>query len=63
VPEGIELGERISPTLLALLIAALSGARRMNWANGFLPQTLSRTASHYNTRRRISVKTPPDKDS
>jgi hypothetical protein len=31
----------------------------MNWANRFLPQTMSRTASHYNTRRCISVKTLP----
>jgi hypothetical protein len=45
--------ERHKPTLLpsihTLLIAALSRARRMNWANRFLPQTLSRMASHYST--------------
>ena len=51
--KGSNSASGISPTSLpsihTLLIAALSRARRMNWANRFLPQTLSRTASHYST--------------
>jgi|SRR5271163_501974 len=63
VPEGIELGERHKPDLAAiyphLANRGLSRARRMDWANRFLPQTMSRTASHYSTRHCISVKKPP----
>jgi hypothetical protein len=51
--QGSNSARGISPTLPpsihTLLIAALSRARRMNWANRFLPQTMSRTASHYST--------------
>jgi hypothetical protein len=48
----------LPPSIHTLLIAALSRVRRMDWANRFLPQTMLRTASHYNTRRCISVKRP-----
>jgi hypothetical protein len=67
VPEGIELGERIGPTLLAICPHLADCGSQSSPPNKlgelFLPQTLSGTASHYCTRRRISGKTPPDKDS
>ena len=63
MPEGIELGERISPTLPpsihTLLIVALSRARRMNWANRFLPQTIENGKPLQRQCCCISVKTPP----
>jgi hypothetical protein len=63
VRKGSNSASGISPTLPpsihTLLIAALSRSRRRNWANRSLPQTMSRTASHYSSSRCISVKTLP----